>query len=498
MKKFKKFLLLLCLIPCVFLFNACSFFNEEEVYVTNIVQTEVVGNVATYTIYYSDGTTSLFTITNGKDGVDGKDGENGKDGADADFLTIQSIKDYCEQNNLDFEEFLAEYLTINEINNNINIESVQNVQEATNVAIHSAVTIWCEFPNKDYNNNKKTSLACGAGVIYEMEEGSEYSYIVTNYHVVYYPSCATSNHIAKRINIFQYGGDETVYKNNLVDNEGYPTYVYGHGAIEAEYVGGSLNYDLAVLKVKTEDLLTYNENAKPVTIAEEYNLGEAAIAIGNPECEGFSVTNGIISVVSEDIDMEGADDVTKCNFRVMRIDTAVNGGNSGGGLFNMNGELIGIVNAKAVSSDIDNIAYALPVDNVTKVVNNLIYYYEKTGTHSQVKKLFLDIEYTTENSRSVYNPTTNRTTITDDLKVADVTLGGLGYLIGLKEDDVIQSIIINGTKHTITRSYQLPDLLLNVRAGDNIILTVKRGNVSQELGVAELTGVSPTHFETVK
>jgi len=492
MKKLKKlFLLVLCLMPFVFIFNACSFSRSENVFITDIVKTEVVGDVATYTIYYSNGKTSIFTVTNGKDGVDGKDGK------DAESLTIQSIKDYCNANGLDFEEFLKTYLTINEEHNNITIQPNESVvQTATNKAIQSAVTIWCEFPFEDFYHNKSTELACGAGAIYQMEEQSEYSYIITNYHVVYYPGCATSNNTAQRITLFQYGSDEAVYESGATLN-GFPTYSYGHGGIEAEYVGGSLNYDIAVLRVKTADLLTYNEYATETTIAEEYNLGETAIAIGNPECEGFSVTSGIISVVSETISMTGADEVTQCEFRVMRIDTAVNGGNSGGGLFNTKGELIGIVNAKAVSSDIDNIAFALPIDNVTKVVDNLIYYYETSGQPSQIKKLDLEIQYTAENSHSVYDPSTNRTTILDDLKVTSVTLFGVGHLVGLQAGDIIKSITINGTKHNITRAYQLDDWLLTVRSGDELILTINRGQITKELKVSSATGISEIQLDSI-
>ena len=478
MKKFRYVILLFCLIPCVFLFSACSFFATEKVYVTDIVKTEVVGDTATYTVYYSNGETSILTVDKGRDGVDGDD------------FTLEMLQEYSVQKGYDdFDEFLKDYLSVS--------YEKDDVQDATNTAIQSAVTVWCEFPVKDFYNNRKTEIACGAGVIYDMEDGSEYSYILTNYHVVYYSSCATSNHIAKRINIYQYGGDESVYDaGDTLD--GYPTYTYGNGAIEAEFIGGSLNYDLAVLKVKTDDLLTHNEYAEAVTLADDYNLGESAIAIGNPECEGFSVTSGIISVVSEDIQMTGADDITNCQFRVMRIDTAVNGGNSGGGLFNMNGELIGIVNAKAVSSDIDNIAYALPIDNVTKVANNLIYYYEQSGKTAQVKKLVLDIQYTTENSHAVYNPATNRTTVVDELKVAEVTLGGVGNLMGLHEGDVIKSISINGTVHNITRAYQLADWLLTIRTGDKIMLTVKRNNLTKELGIVGDLGILSTQLKVVE
>lgn len=479
MKHLKKiFLIMIVIIPCALLFAGCSFF-ETEAYVTDIKQTSVVGNETTYTVYYSDGSTSLFTVENGKDGQDGQD------------LTIESIKQYCEKNNLDFEMFLKEYLTVT--------EEQENVQTSTAKAIQSAVSVWCEFPVRDYYS-KDTSVACGAGVIYKMNDS--FSYIITNYHVVYYSECQTTNKIASKIHVFQYGTSEYAYETGNTTSSGYPEIAYGDGAVEAEFIGGALNYDIAILKVKTADLLKYNANATAVEIAQGYELAETAIAIGNPETEGISVTSGIISVISEDIQMTGADDVTQCEFRVMRIDTAVNGGNSGGGLFNINGELIGIVNAKVVDSQIDNIAYALPFDNVISVADNLIYYYEKTNSSSQVKKLVLKITLTAENSRAIYNPTTGKTTLKEDIVVYSVTSSlldsGIGHLIGLQAGDIIKSIKINETEYQLNRMYELGDLLLTIRPSDKFVITVERNNLEQKLGITTEEGVLESQLTIIK
>ena len=482
MKQIKKiFLLLIAILPCAIMLGGCSLI-EEKVYVTGIQQTSVLGQETTYTVYYSNGTTSLFTVTNGQNG------ENGSD------LTLESIKEYCTQNNIDFETFLKEYLTI--------VDETESVQQATSSAIQSAVSVWCEFPTSNYYNVKKTSLACGAGVIYQMND--TYSYIITNYHVVYYTDCDTANNIANKIHIFQYGTSEYVYENGETNTEGYPTYEYGDGAVEAEYVGGAMNYDIAVLKVKTADLLKYNEHACAVTIAEDYALAETAIAIGNPEMEGISVTSGIISVESENIIMTGADDVTQCKFRVMRIDVAVNGGNSGGGLFNLNGELIGIVNAKVVDSSIENIAYALPYGNVTAVANNIIYYHEQTNQPSQVQTMFLNVEFVAENSRSIYNPTTKETTLKEDIVVNSVSLKnnnngiGMGYFIGLQTGDVVKSVQINDTVYNLKRIFELGDVLLNVRPGDKFMITVERNNLETKVGITTDQGVLPSQLSTIK
>ena len=526
MKTLKKLFMFLWIIPCIFLLNGCAFLETEETHITNISiltveedkttyvvhysdgtmeiipvettdgkcvvdikKTSKVGTTSTYTIYYSDNSTTIITVE------DGKDGNNGQNGSDV------TIDDIFERYLVDhptaiFDDFLKEYLTIT--------NKPSSVEGATNFALQSAITIWCEFPTSTYlGTNKDTSLACGSGVIYKMEE--TYSYIITNYHVVFMPDCDTETGIASKITIFQYGTSEFAYQvttengHYVLDDYGYPTIGYGDGAIEATYVGGELTYDLAVIKVPTAKLLKYNPHAVAVTVADDYSIGETAIAIGNPECEGFSVTSGIISVESEDIEMTGADEKTKCKFRVMRIDTAVNGGNSGGGLFNINGEWIGIVNAKAVASEIDNIAYAIPYDNVTAIVDNLLYYYDGTNS-SNIKKLYLGIYYTTENGRAIYNPTTNTTELTNDLVIAEVTSNSVGILMGLKVDDVIKTISINGNIHTITQAHQLPDLLLTVRAGDKIIIEVERVGESElvKCGITDNNGVLASYLKTVK
>lgn len=474
-KKFKVFLMILLLIPCIFLFSACS----QEPYVVKIERTETVGNYETYTITYSDGTTSTFTIENGTDGEDGQD------------VTIESIFEYCVSQGMyeesEFAQFLKDYLSIEYDEN--------NDQLATNKAMLSAVTVYAEQPTITLNRPghwaPDTQISCGAGVIYKMDD--EYSYIITNYHVVYYAGSMTSNKIGKNIYIYQYGVDEDIVKHENTNNDdGYPLVEFNGGAVKCEYLGGSMNYDIAVLRVSTQDLLDNNPSARSVDIADSYSVADTAIAIGNPEGEGISVTKGIVSVESEYLTMEGADEETIITFRVMRIDTAVNGGNSGGGLYNSNGELIGIVNAKAVySSDntpLDNYAYALPVDNVTKVADNIIYNFAKDNTSTGVVKLDLGLTVTSQNSKVTYS--SNKFTITDDAvitAVSDTTIADF------QEGDIIKSIQINGTTYEITRAFQFGDMLLTVREGDDIIIKVMRDGAETNITLLDVSSDNFTH-----
>ena len=96
-------------------------------------------------------------------------------------------------------------------------------------------------------------------------------------------------------------------------------------------------------------------------------VGSSAIAIGNAQGLGISSTSGVVSVDSEYITMTAADGKTAVAFRVMRVDTAINSGNSGGGMYDDNGNLIGIVNAKIVYDGVENIGYAIPSNGAVSV-----------------------------------------------------------------------------------------------------------------------------------
>jgi serine protease Do len=101
---------------------------------------------------------------------------------------------------------------------------------------------------------------------------------------------------------------------------------------------------------------------------------DTVIAIGNAEGEGFSATKGVVSVNSEQLTLDGPDQRTDITVRVIRIDAAINKGNSGGGLFDEQGRLIGIVNAKKTGDKVDNIAYAIPINLAKALADNVIYH----------------------------------------------------------------------------------------------------------------------------
>lgn len=165
----------------------------------------------------------------------------------------------------------------------------------------------------------------GSGVIISSD-----GYIVTNNHVI---EGATSITVTLR--------DQSTY--------------------EAQLVGTDSMLDIALLKVEATDL-----HAAVFGDSDKLSVGDKAVAIGNPLGHlGGTVTEGIISALDRDLVME---DETR---RLLQTDTAINPGNSGGGLFDGQGALIGIVVAKSTGEDVDNLGFAIPINDVEEVLDDL-------------------------------------------------------------------------------------------------------------------------------
>lgn len=363
------------------------------------------------------------------------------------------------------EEWLASLTTVTKSidnNYNINIDNASDVSAAANIGLKSIVSVYCKhtvwvssWPFGQQQQQEAQSA--GSGVIYKLENDGT-AYIITNHHVVYEYSSAESDKISKNITLYLYGMEGSDY------------------GIPAQYVGGSLNYDIAVLKVEQNAILknaAERGTASAVTLADsnDIKVGQTSIAIGNPEAEGISVTSGVVSVDSEYINMTAVDNKTKISLRVIRTDTAVNSGNSGGGLFDATGKLIGVVNAKVSDSSVENIAYAIPCNVAKAIADNIIYYNSAKGANS-VMRVILGVTVQTGELSTV---------IGDDgyiKKIEKTQISGINAnsVVSnvLKVGDIIESVKIGDNKTTITRQYQFIDALLNARVGNDVELVFIR------------------------
>lgn len=260
-----------------------------------------------------------------------------------------------------------------------------------------------------------SSQKLGSGVILTSD-----GYIVTNNHVV---------ESAVDVSVKLYDG--TIY--------------------EAEVLGTDEKTDLAVLKIEANDLYY-----SALVDSDELVLGEECIVIGNPLGEGISCSNGIISALNKEITID--------NYTMYLIQTnaAVNEGNSGGGLFNMNGDLIGVVNAKSSSSyyssaTIEGMGYAIPSNTVSKIVADLSEY----GYVKQRATLGVSV-YT--------NTYYDQNDITGCI-VGSVQEDGAAEKAGIKQYDIIAYIDDN----QITDYASLAKVLDNYNVGDEATIVLYRG-----------------------
>lgn len=445
MKKITITLLSLLTVVCL-LFFGCSKTESREVF--TIEKTSTIGLIDVYTVYYTDGTTSTFEIANGKNGDD---------------ITIEDVYERykLEYGEISYADFLSHYLSFE--NNDYTI--IGN-------CLLSSAKVYSEFTEVSYSyrpmggvsTNTLTTIYTGSSVIYSIDE--DFTYFITNYHVVYNAN-ATSN-ISDKINCYLYGSEAE--PTEISSNE----YDYGEYAIACEFVAGSVTYDIAVLKAKTSEVKAINDSVQAVEFAQDYYVGQTAIAIGNPDDAGLSVTKGIISVDNEYISLN-IDGMAR-EYRSIRMDTALYSGNSGGGLFNEKGELIGINNAG--NTEQQNINYAIPISIVRGVVENIMYYYSdgKDETNG-VYKATIGISVSTEKSKYVYNEILGYGKIVENVMISDVSSGSIANALGLQVGDRLVSIQIGNTAYELNRYYDVSDSILLLTVGKEFFMRYERDGV---------------------
>lgn len=325
----------------------------------------------------------------------------------------------------------------------------------------SSVSIVCDFG--------ASGAGAGSGVIYKVDKVKGDAYIITNYHVVYMSGAGR----ATNINVYLYGMQLDSY------------------AVSASLVGGSVTYDIAVLKISGSEVIKNSyAMATPVASSESVRVFDRVYAVGNSEGMGMSATEGIVSVESENLELTGADD-SLVTLRVMRIDAAVNHGNSGGGLFNEDGELIGIVVAKDVSSDVDNMGYAIPSDLVVRVADNVLAHCNGSSS-TRVTKPLLGVTITSYVSGLEVSPDGSEIYQVNLVEVVEISSSSLAS--GKVEvGDIINSISIDGKTYRVSRVHHVTDAMLEARDGSVVVLNITRDGKTMEVSFR----IKASDFSTV-
>lgn len=283
--------------------------------------------------------------------------------------------------------------------------------------VNSVVSINVSATTNYFGQTVQTA-ASGTG-FFITEDG----YILTNHHVI---------------------SDASSVKVTLYNGETY----------DAKVIGSDEDYDIAVLKIDVT-------GATPVVLGDSSKLaiGESVAAVGNPLGElTFSLTTGVVSALDRPVTFS-----TGTTMNLIQTDCAINSGNSGGALFNLYGEVIGITNAKYSSSSssseasIDNIGFAIPLDQVRSIFESII-------TNGYIVKPYIGVTVSDVSAES------QSYGLPQGAAVRSVTENGPAAEAGLQENDIITAA--NG--ETITSSNDLVKLVKAASAGDTLELTVYR------------------------
>lgn len=343
------------------------------------------------------------------------------------------ILNVYNQNNAKQETTENEPIVINNVEYNNKQET--NYTKAIDKAYNTVVEINCTVINQTsgyffFGNQEQYGTASGSGVIISQD-----GYIVTNNHVV----------------------------EDVAGEDAVKVKLYNDDIYDAKIIGTDARTDLAVLKIEAQDL-PYSDFVDSSTLV----MGEDVIVIGNPLGLGICCSNGIVSALEKEIY------INNVYLTVIQTNAAVNAGNSGGGLFDLNGNIVGIVNAKSSSqslteASVEGMGYAIPSNTVQRIVKEIIEFgYVKD-------RASLGIRVYTGSSYNV-----------NGVIITEVTEGGGAYQAGLKANDVITAI--NG--NTVTSYADLSKILDSKNVGDQVTVTVDRDGTAQDFIVVLQQSVS--------
>lgn len=521
----------------------------------------------------------VFTIFISTKNNKGKDGVDGKDGSDMSIVSLYN--DYKEQNPSytgSLSDFIEYYLG----------DLVSDLDDETTKASLSAQSALCSTVDicfayymrndvqpyynlmgvvKDntgkeaYYLQKSSSplygVAAGSGIIYKIIDDSDLktAYIITNYHVVYVENYSNSADYSiinyngsyydsiKTTSIIPYSELQQTYlayKDQVVEApieshflDSYSIYLNGYqskdNALSAEFVGGSAENDIAILKIEYDSVndadnnnkIIFNGNYAEASMGDSDNISESdyVTAVGNPLIPNtnninmsqitsyeqyldaieeayidslcLTTTGGRISQITCEMPFTSIVDSTQVNnMRLVQVDAAINPGNSGGGLYDLSGKLVGIVNGKIADSSYDNVGFAIPINIASRIADQIIAQCDETNNKSIYRLTAEGLGLAlTEVAGETNKPTFDGVWhYAYDVAIESLTYGSKGaskFQVG----DIIKSVKFEGEslEHDITRGYQLDDLLLLANyptdTTTTVIFKVLRNNAEMSISI---------------
>lgn len=321
--------------------------------------------------------------------------------------------------------------TINKNNNflNPNTNFIEAAEKTVNAVVHVKNTTTENKTRSGYyffgGSDTRERVGSGSGVIISAD-----GYIVTNYHVIENSSAL-----------------EVTLNNNKTYN--------------AEIIGTDPSTDIALIKIKSKDELTY----VPFGNSDNLKIGEWVLAVGNPFNLTSTVTAGIVSAKGRDLnEFDG-------NIQsFIQTDAAVNRGNSGGALVNSSGDLVGI--NTAISSETGSYvgySFAVPANNARKIIEDILEY-------GYVQKVILGISGGSLNTTIAKELNIDET---EGVYINSVEKGSGADLSGIEKGDIIKSI----DQQKIGKFSDLVGYLGSKQPKDIVSLTISRDNIETTIPV---------------
>ena len=228
---------------------------------------------------------------------------------------------------------------------------------------------------------------------------------------------------------------------------------------EAAVKGTDADHDIAVIAVKLSDLSEDTLSAiRVIEIGSSSNLevGEQVVAIGNALGYGQSVTTGIVSALNREVTIDNTTNT------LIQTDAAINPGNSGGALLNMSGQLVGINSAKYSDTSVEGMGYAIPVDDVVDIIENLMNRQVRTEKAAEGEQGFLGIsgqDVTSEVSQAYDMP--------KGIYITSVETGSAAERAGLQKGDIITKF--DGT--SVSALADLKEQIAYYKTGEQVEIT---------------------------
>lgn len=232
---------------------------------------------------------------------------------------------------------------------------------------------------------------------------------------------------------------------------------------QAVVKGTNADADLAVVSVKLSDVK--EETMKTIKVAvlgnsDEVKVGQIAIAIGNAQGMGQSVTVGYISAKERELDMGNTQTGSK-KMKFLQTDAAINGGNSGGPLLDINGNVVGINSAKISDTQVEGMCYAIPISQAIPIINELMN--RETLTEEEKGYMGVSLQDISSEAKEMYG-------VPDGVYVAEVSENGPAGKAGIVKGDIITEI--GGV--AVTSVSAAVDKINSNRAGTELTVTIYR------------------------